>query len=135
MSRQDPDPQILSYQTPEARKGWRQKLDAPAILDLGAVASVISLVVSVEMFGAGGTDTTWWIWDWQSMALFCFYRVLEALIAGLPISAMIIRIIRYFTGRSIRGCVKWIALLLSLLLFFGSLLSLIRLGVTFDSLR
>lgn len=103
-----PDPPILSYQTPEHLSDWRAKFDAPAVLDLGAVASLFLLIISVELFGAGGSNTMWWIWDWQTYALFCFYRVLEALIAGLPISAMIIRVIRYLRGRSIRGCVKWI---------------------------
>jgi hypothetical protein len=97
------------------------RLDDPAMLDLGAVASVVLLIVSVEVFGAGGSNTMWWVEDWQSYALLCFYRVLESLIAGLPISAMIIRIIRYFRGTSVRGCRKWIgvAAILAFFLWFA----------------
>ena len=109
MSEQDPDHPILSYRGPEPQRGWWENLDAPAILDLGAATSLLLLIAAVSS-QAGCSNTLWWTADWESFALFCFYRVLESLIFGLPLSALIVRILRYFTGRGGSTSPKWIGL-------------------------
>jgi hypothetical protein len=71
---------------------------------------LVLLILAVASFGAGGSNTMWWAEDRQGLALLCFYRVLESFIAGLPVAAWIIRIIRYATGRTIAGHLKWIGI-------------------------
>jgi hypothetical protein len=101
---------VLSYATPGLSNRRQLRLDGPANLDIGAALCAGLLIVTVEMFGAGGSNKDWWMGDWHSYALFCFYRVLESLIAGLPASAFIIRALRFVRGRSVQGNIWWIGI-------------------------
>ena len=101
---------FLSYAAPRPSERSRIRLDGPARLDIGAAVCAGLLIIAVETMGAGGSNRDWWTDDWQSLALFCFYRILESIIIGLPIAAMAIRALRHITNKSTRGCPWWIGM-------------------------